>query len=147
MCTYPSCAVHVHCTLSQVYMFSWQWSTFCGISFPNTSFFYMNCPWNWHTHKLPNSNYLKSLYYRAHFTIKDTAKRKGWFVFCTFFSVFCACGITITGSSSSVVRTESLVPNVKTVERFLNVLRLVNRNPTRNFVSTETVKSQDTNLS
>ena len=42
----------------------------------------------------------------------------------TFFSVFCAWGMTIMGSSSSVVMTVSLLPKVNIVERFLRGARL-----------------------
>ena len=42
----------------------------------------------------------------------------------TLFSVFCACGTTMMGSSSSVVRTVSLLPRVNIVERFLKVVRV-----------------------
>ena len=47
----------------------------------------------------------------------------------TLLSVFCACGITIMGSSNSVVSTVSLFPRVNTVDLFLYVLLLENRPP------------------
>ena len=39
----------------------------------------------------------------------------------TLLSAFCACGMTMMGSSSSVVSTVSRLPRVKMVERFLKV--------------------------
>lgn len=60
----------------------------------------------------------KPFKYKAAKTLQGRAKKSE-----TFLSPFCACGMTMMGSSSSVVRTLSRVPRVKVVERFLKCER------------------------